>query len=166
MPVRLTYKQYMVMITDDLLLALAACNAHAIWQCFSDEVGKTFQDVSPGRMQLWKGFLPHNWLFEQCSAVMHHGGIGTTTSALKAGVPIVVCPFQSDQHYWAEQLNWLGVGVQSPCIGNASISDYLRTFKLVLSTALCDQAKQFKLKIQNEDGIKIALHIIEQHIKK
>lgn len=163
MLVRLSPEYYMII--NDSLLALAACNAYAIWQSFSDEVGKAFQEVSPGRIQLWKGFLPHNWLFKQCSAVMHHGGIGTTTSALKAGIPIVICSFQSDQYYWAEQLNWLGVGVQCP-IGNASISDYLRSFKSVLSTGLCDQAKQFKLKIQNEDGIKIALHIIEQQLKK
>lgn len=147
-------------------LALAACNLYAVWQCFSDEVEKIFQEVSPGRMHLCKGHVSHSWLFERCCAVMHHGGIGTTTSALKAGLPIVVSPFQSDQHYWAEQLNWLGVGVHCPNIRNASISDYLRSFKMVLSTALCDQAKQLKLKIQNEDGIKIALHIIEQQIKK
>lgn len=153
-------------IINDYSLALAACNAYAIWQCFSDEVGKTFQDLSPGRIRLWKGFLPHDWLFEHCCAVIHHGGIGTTTSALKAGLPVVICPFQSDQHYWAEQLNWLGVGVQCSSIGNASINDYLRSFKTVLSPTLCDQAKQYKLKIQNEDGIKIALHIIEQQIKK
>lgn len=154
------------MIIFDHSLALAACNVYAIWQCFSDQVEKIFQEVSPGRIHLWKGDLPHDWLFEQCCAVVHHGGIGTTTSALKAGLPIVVCPFQSDQHYWAEQLNWLGVGVQCPGIENASIGDYLKSFKMVLSATLSDQAKQFKLKIQNEDGIKIALHIIEQQIRK
>ena len=147
------------MITD---VALAACNMHAIWQCFSDKVEKAFQEVSPGRMHIWKEDLPHNWLFERCCAVVHHGGIGTTTTALKAGLPVMVCPFQSDQYYWAEQLNWLGVGVQCRSIENASINDYLRSFKMVLSATVCDQAKQFKLKIQNEDGIKIALHIIEQ----
>ena len=154
------------MLIIDCSLALAACNVYAIWQCFSDKVEKTFQEVSPGRMRLWKGDLPHHWLFKQCCAVVHHGGIGTTTSALKTGLPIVVCPFQSDQHYWAEQLHWLGVGVQCPSIENASLSDYLRSFKMVMSATLCDQAKQFKLKIQNEDGIKIALHTIEQQIKK
>lgn len=149
-----------------ITLALAACNVHAIWQCFSDKVGKIFQEVSPGRMHLWEGYLPHDWLFERCCAVIHHGGIGTTTTALRAGLPIVACPFQSDQHYWAEQLHWLGVGVQCPGIGNASISDYLRSFKMVLSVTLCEQARQYKLKLQNEDGIKIALNIIGQQIKK
>ncbi|KAG4397860.1 hypothetical protein AAZX31_10G212300 [Glycine max] len=29
---------------------------------------------------------PHDWLFPQCSAVVHHGGAGTTATGLKAGV--------------------------------------------------------------------------------
>ena len=155
-----------MVIRNDCLLALAACNLYALWQCVSDEVERAFQEVSPGRMHLWKGLLSHDWLFKRCCAVMHHGGVGTMSSALKAGLPVVVSPFQSDQHYWAEQLSWLGVGVQCPNIGNASINDYLRSFKMVLSTVLCDQAKRFKLKIQNEDGIKTALHIIEQQVVK
>ncbi|MCI11713.1 sterol 3-beta-glucosyltransferase, partial [Trifolium medium] len=28
---------------------------------------------------------PHDWLFPQCSAVVHHGGAGTTATGLKAG---------------------------------------------------------------------------------
>ena len=117
-------------------LALAACNVYAIWQCFGDKIGEAFKEVSPGRIHLRKEDIPHNWLFERCCAVVHHGGIGTTTTALKAGLPVVVCPFQSDQYYWAEQLNWLGVGVQCRSIENASINDYLRSFKMVLSATV------------------------------
>ena len=31
--------------------------------------------------------VPHTWLFPQCAAVVHHGGCGTTHTALLAGVP-------------------------------------------------------------------------------
>ena len=34
------------------------------------------------------GAISHDWLFERCSAVVHHGGAGTTATALKAGVPV------------------------------------------------------------------------------
>ncbi|XP_066397063.1 sterol 3-beta-glucosyltransferase UGT80A2-like isoform X2 [Miscanthus floridulus] len=30
--------------------------------------------------------VPHDWLFLQCKAVVHHGGAGTTAAGLKAGV--------------------------------------------------------------------------------
>jgi hypothetical protein len=29
---------------------------------------------------------PHDWLFPQCAAVIHHGGAGTTAAGLKAAV--------------------------------------------------------------------------------
>jgi UDP:flavonoid glycosyltransferase YjiC (YdhE family) len=38
------------------------------------------------------GNCPHSWLFSKCSAVVHHGGAGTTAAALRAALPtLVVC---------------------------------------------------------------------------
>lgn len=31
--------------------------------------------------------IPHDWLFSKMDAVMHHGGAGTTSASLSAGVP-------------------------------------------------------------------------------
>lgn len=53
---------------------------------------------------------PHDALFARCSAVVHHGGAGTTFSAASAGVPQVVVPFLADQHYWGRRVAALGVG--------------------------------------------------------
>ncbi len=36
---------------------------------------------------------PHDWLFPQVAAVIHHGGAGTTGAGLRSGKPGVVCPF-------------------------------------------------------------------------
>ena len=36
--------------------------------------------------------IPHDWLFPRMSALVHHGGAGTTASGLRAGVPAVVVP--------------------------------------------------------------------------
>lgn len=33
---------------------------------------------------------PHDWLFPRCSAVIHHGGAGTTASGLRFGKPTLV----------------------------------------------------------------------------
>ena len=35
---------------------------------------------------------PHDWLFPQMSAVIHHGGSGTTGAGLRAGRPTLICP--------------------------------------------------------------------------
>lgn len=55
------------------------------------------------------GFAPHAALFPRAAAVVHHGGIGTTAQALRAGVPQLVCPVLGDQFDNAERLRELGV---------------------------------------------------------
>ena len=49
-------------------------------------------------------------LFPRVAAVVHHGGAGTTTAAAHAGAPQVVIPHHYDQHYWARQVQRLGIG--------------------------------------------------------
>jgi len=50
-------------------------------------------------------------LFTRVSAVVHHGGAGTTTLAALGGAPQVVVPQMYDQHYWARRIHELGIGV-------------------------------------------------------
>ena len=56
--------------------------------------------------------IPHSWLFEQVSAVCHHGGAGTTAAGFKAGVPSIIIPFSNDQFAWAHRAFDLGVGTK------------------------------------------------------
>jgi sterol 3beta-glucosyltransferase len=52
---------------------------------------------------------PHDWLFPQMDAIVHHGGAGTTAAALYAGKPQVIWPFGVDQPFWARRMASLGV---------------------------------------------------------
>lgn len=55
------------------------------------------------------GEAPHEWLFPQMSAVVHHCGAGTTAAALRAGVPTIAVPGPvGDQPFWARRLAGLG----------------------------------------------------------
>jgi UDP:flavonoid glycosyltransferase YjiC (YdhE family) len=40
--------------------------------------------------------VPHSWLFQHVSAVVHHGGAGTTAAGLYAAKPTVIVPFFGD----------------------------------------------------------------------
>jgi sterol 3beta-glucosyltransferase len=53
---------------------------------------------------------PHDWLFPQMAAVVHHGGAGTVAAALRAGVPQVSVPSWGDQVFWARRAATLLVG--------------------------------------------------------
>lgn len=41
----------------------------------------------------WLGDCPHEWLFQHVSAVVHHGGAGTTACGLLNGKPTTIVPF-------------------------------------------------------------------------
>jgi UDP:flavonoid glycosyltransferase YjiC (YdhE family) len=56
------------------------------------------------------GEAPHDWLFPQMAAVVHHAGAGTTAAGLRAGVPTVSVPMITDQPFWASRVTALGAG--------------------------------------------------------
>lgn len=70
---------------------------------------------SPLPDQVWAcEYAPFRWLFPRCAAVVHHGGVGTTSQALAAGVPQVVLPFAFDQPDNARRIHRLGAGTWMP----------------------------------------------------
>jgi hypothetical protein len=56
-------------------------------------------------------YAPHEWLYPRCCCVVHHGGVGTTQAALRAGRPAVVTPICADQFTHASTVQELGAGV-------------------------------------------------------
>lgn len=56
------------------------------------------------------GKVSHDQLFHHASAVVHHGGAGTTASALHAGVPQILVPHIGDQNYFGSEVERFGCG--------------------------------------------------------
>jgi sterol 3beta-glucosyltransferase len=54
--------------------------------------------------------VPHDWLFPQCAAVVHHGGAGTLAAGLRARKPTIVVAFFADQFFWGQRVVEQGVG--------------------------------------------------------
>jgi len=59
---------------------------------------------------LWHPYVPLRRLLPRVAALVHHGGIGTTAEALRAGVPQIVVPLAFDQFDNGVRLEALGVG--------------------------------------------------------
>jgi rhamnosyltransferase subunit B len=66
-------------------------------------------DVLPDSI-LWQPYVPLSKLLPHVAAIVHHGGIGTTAEALRAGVPQLVVPFAWDQFNNGARVVALGVG--------------------------------------------------------
>lgn len=109
------------------------------------------------------GPLPHSWLFDQVDTIVHHGGFGTTASALRAGVPGIVIPHAIDQFYWGQRVNELGAGprpISRDKMNVRKLSDAILTCKNNLG--MRQKARQIGEDIRlDEDGVAIAVRKIE-----
>jgi sterol 3beta-glucosyltransferase len=107
--------------------------------------------------------VPHNWLFPRVSAVVHHGGAGTTAAGLRAGRPTVICPFIIDQPLWGARIHALGVGSQ-PIPQKKLTADKLAAALREVTTnpSIREKAEALGEKIRAEDGIGNAVALIEK----
>ncbi|CAN5586133.1 glycosyltransferase [soil metagenome] len=55
-------------------------------------------------------YAPFSELLPRCAALVHHGGIGTTSQALQAGIPHLIYAMAHDQPDNAARIRRLGVG--------------------------------------------------------
>ncbi|HEV2295802.1 MAG TPA: nucleotide disphospho-sugar-binding domain-containing protein [Tepidisphaeraceae bacterium] len=55
-------------------------------------------------------YAPFSRILPRCAALVHHGGIGTTSQALAAGIPQLVMPMAHDQFDNAQRVAHLGAG--------------------------------------------------------
>lgn len=109
--------------------------------------------------------VPHDWLFPKVSAVIHHGGAGTTGAGLKAGCPTLICPIFGDQPFWGRVVNDLGVGVTPIPQNKLTVENLsLAITQLVSTPSIKKRAHELSLQIAKEDGIASAIAIIESEM--
>ncbi len=109
--------------------------------------------------------LPHAWLFPRLSALVHHGGAGTTAAGLRAGLPSIITPLAVDQFFWGERLSQLGVA--PPPIPQRSLT--AEKLGAALQQVASDTAMQARAlglgeAIRLEDGVGAAVEIIQAQV--
>ncbi|MEJ2157153.1 MAG: hypothetical protein P8X96_17600 [Desulfobacteraceae bacterium] len=109
---------------------------------------------------------PHDWLFPRVSAVVHHGGAGTTAAGLRAGKPSVIVPFFGDQHFWGRHVHLLGASPK-PIPQKKLTADKLATAikETISNPDIQRKAEDIGEKIRQEDGIGSAVTVIEEIIR-
>jgi UDP:flavonoid glycosyltransferase YjiC (YdhE family) len=115
-----------------------------------------------GDRVMFVGGMPHSWLFARVSAVVHHGGGGTTGAGARAGVPSMLIPHFAEQPLWARRLFELGVSpppVDKRQLSASALASGLRRMRD--DTAMRERAAALGAAIQREDGVTNAVQLIE-----
>ncbi|MFG0250550.1 MAG: glycosyltransferase [Phycisphaeraceae bacterium JB051] len=108
---------------------------------------------------------PHDWLFPRCSAVIHHGGAGTTAAGLRAGKPTVICCFSFDQPFWGKRVHALGVGSKPLRQKKLTVEQLANAILEVTNNPSIKQnAQHLGQQLRDEDGLANALEVIERLI--
>jgi len=143
-----------------ILGALERTNVRAIIQGWDEAL----QDLKlPGNVY-HAGAMPHSWLFDQVSMVVHHGGFGTTAATLRAGVPGIVVPHVIDQFYWGQQVNELGVSPEFIPRGKLNVENLSEAVMRVKNDVrMQEKAGELGHKVRAEaDGVSSAVQAIEK----
>lgn len=78
---------------------------------------------------LWQAYVPLRALLPRVAALIHHGGIGTTAEALRAGTPQLVVPLAFDQFDNAARVTrcHAGLGIAHARLTHAGLAGTLTT---------------------------------------
>jgi UDP:flavonoid glycosyltransferase YjiC (YdhE family) len=116
-----------------------------------------------GEQILAVGDLPHDWLFPQVAAVVHHAGAGTTGAGLRAGVPTVPVPVLADQPFWAHRLHDLGVAPEPVYFAKLTAEALSGALRECLGEpGYRERAASLARRIADEDGAAAVLARIER----
>jgi rhamnosyltransferase subunit B len=109
-------------------------------------------------------YAPFESLLEHACVVVHHGGVGTTSQALRAGVPTLIVPFAFDQSDNAAHAARLGT----------SRTLYRRAYQaervarqldnLLTKPQYAVNAKQVAAQLRSENGAVTAVNLIEEFL--
>eukprot|EP01040_Poterioochromonas_malhamensis_P011123 gene11123-12120_t len=110
------------------------------------------------------GPCPHHWLFEKVTAVVHHGGAGTTSTGLSHGCSTWICPFFGDQHFWGEMVYRAGLGPKPCSIHTVTLDTVISSFEQLISEKVLQTAHAMSGCMQKEDGIENAVQAFYKHL--
>lgn len=100
---------------------------------------------------LWEAYVPLGRLLPRAAALVHHGGIGTTAEALRAGVPQLVTPFAWDQFDNAARVAALGAGRWIPA-ARLSRRRLEAALRALAAPAVREHCRQVAARLDNATG--------------
>lgn len=109
-------------------------------------------------------YIPHDWLYPRVKVAIHHGGAGTTSASLHAGIPTIALPLAIDQFFWGERIRKLGVGLSIPqrTLNAENLTQAIT--EALQNKETNTKSKAISNALNKEDGIKVAVSQIRKLI--
>ncbi|CAM1507774.1 Fc.00g046220.m01.CDS01 [Cosmosporella sp. VM-42] len=111
------------------------------------------------------GNVPHDWLFEHVSCVVHHGGAGTTAAGITAGRPTVVVPFFGDQPFWGAMVARAGAGPDPIPYEKLTADRLADAISFCLRPESLERAKELAGKVGAERGSDMGAQSFHQYLE-
>lgn len=109
-------------------------------------------------------YAPYEKIFPAASVIVHHGGVGTTGQALRAGKPMLVMPFGGDQYDNGARIERLGVGRTIMPQKYSSERVAIELSHLLKESKHREQALKIGSIVEKEDGVNVACDAIEAQL--
>lgn len=106
-------------------------------------------------------YAPFGLLLPRASALVHHGGIGNTAQALRAGLPQLITPMAFDQFDNAMRLERLGVAASVARQDTAFITMAPKLKMLLESTGVASACRLAAQRIAHDRGLDVVCDLLE-----
>lgn len=107
--------------------------------------------------------LSYPELFDRVTAVVHHGGAGTTALGLRHGRPSMAIPAIADQFFWGHRLRALGVGPRPLALAHVTQHDLaVRMQALVEDPTFAMRASSLAELLAQEQGVANAVAALDR----
>jgi sterol 3beta-glucosyltransferase len=107
--------------------------------------------------------LSYPEIFDRVTAVIHHGGAGTTALGLRHGLPSMAIPAIADQFFWGHRMQALGVGPRPLALRSLVQSELSQRMSgLVEDQRYLERATILSNLLAAEDGVENAVYAIDR----
>ncbi|KAK4236149.1 sterol 3-beta-glucosyltransferase [Achaetomium macrosporum] len=139
-------------LTNTLLEAIKSTGVRAIISRGWSKLGGNRASDEGGNV-FYLGDCPHEWLFQRVSAVIHHGGAGTTACGLLNGRPTVIIPFFGDQPFWGGMVAAAGAGPAPIPQKQLNVTNLGEAIRFCLTPEASAAAQRMATQMRSENGV-------------
>ncbi|WP_342349484.1 nucleotide disphospho-sugar-binding domain-containing protein [uncultured Nitrospira sp.] len=170
-----TLKRFLDAHPEPLVFTPGSANKHG--QSFFKEAAETSQELGRAAIFLTRypeqlppslpkgvthfSYVPLSQLLPHAAALIHHGGIGTCSQALRAGTPQLIQPLAFDQFDNAARIEKLGVGkmIRKRNFKASNIVQHLQS--LLCSSDVKTQCQSRQNNFLKNDYLRKSCHLLE-----